>query len=134
MNVFVLEDEIHREPRREIVRILDAAGVQYTFATSCEEAVKLFKPNAYDLLLLDHDMRGFFETPDYPNTGYQFVRWLVTTSQRTKVPIVIHSQNPQGALRMERHLGDCGFQNTVRYPFSSSYTKWLADKFKNFPK
>jgi CheY-like chemotaxis protein len=95
LHVFILEDEIEGY-RHPIVDILKEAGHHLTVATSFPDAKKKFE-GPYDLLLLDHDMMGYYEhDPNHPNTGYQFVKWLVRKEPVPKPEILLHSQNKVG--------------------------------------
>lgn len=73
LRVFILEDEIdgYRHP---IVEALN--GHDLTIAKSKDEGIAKYK-GPYDLMLLDHDMNGQFCNNKHPNTGLQFIKWLV---------------------------------------------------------
>src|ERR1044071_7427164 len=58
LRIFVLEDEIGHYPRNQIREVLKDFNV--TYATNVIEAQLAYK-GPYDLLLLDHDMEGFYE-------------------------------------------------------------------------
>jgi hypothetical protein len=81
MRIFILDDEIHqwRAPLKEALK-----GHDLNIAISCDHAIKVFPLcMPYDLMLLDHDMEGFFEhRVNYPNTGAEFVKWVVNEYQR----------------------------------------------------
>jgi CheY-like chemotaxis protein len=126
MKIFILEDEIHQFPRKQILDILE--GHEVTIATSCEDAKKKYVKGAYDLVLLDHDMRGFFDPSDYPNTGYQFASWLVGLGEvgKQRAPIMLHSQNPTGRRNMYIMLNQTGYV-VAEMPFSNKYLEWLKD-------
>ena len=126
MQVFILEDEIDRYPRNQIK---DVFGVNHnlTIAKSCEEGIKLFPTvfGGYDLILLDHDMEGNYEYRDeYPNTGYQFVKWLVD-KLRPCGEVWLHSHNPVGRKRMRELLEDHGWNIGGEIPFSPKYVEAL---------
>lgn len=129
MNIFILEDEIDKYPRNQLKTTLVAHDL--TIAKSCDEAVDLYAMNApYDLLLLDHDMEGNYEyRPDYPNTGYQFVKWLVgVVGPDDKRPqVIIHSFNTVGARNMRLLLEDHGFDVT-ECPFGLAYIRQLKEQ------
>ena len=93
MQIFILEDEIDQYPREQLKQVLKKH--ELTIAKSCDEAIEKFC-GPYDLLLLDHDMEGNYEyRPEYPNTGYQFVRWLMEWWADEKKPqVILHSHNP----------------------------------------
>jgi CheY-like chemotaxis protein len=122
MRIFILEDEIGHYPRNQILSAL--AKHELTVATSCPDAKKKYD-GPYDLLLLDHDMEGNYEyRPDYPNTGHQFVKWLVEQDPVPKPEVVLHSQNPVGRTNMRQLLEEHGFSVT-EFPFGPEYVKGL---------
>lgn len=130
MKIFILEDEIDREPRIGIVRAL--ARHELHLARCKDEAIDLYPKHApYDLLLLDHDMRGYFDDSNYHNTGFQFVMWLThfNHSLGAKLPgVILHSQNCLGRSNMERVLTKHGYQVSEQ-PFCPSYIKLLKDVY-----
>src|SRR5690242_9390526 len=105
-NIFVLEDEIDRYPREQIKMALH--GHNLTIARNVPEAKELFV-GPYDLILLDHDMEGFYEKSDHPNTGYQFCKWLVDAKCSPKPQVILHSHNPVGRKNMRLLLEEYGF-------------------------
>lgn len=126
MKIFVLEDEIGRYPRIQIVEALK--GHDLTIATSCDEAkAKYTQSGPFGLLLLDHDLEGNYELrPDYPNTGLQFVKFLATFEQAGPKPqVYIHSWNNVGARNMQNHLLDHNWPIVERVPFGMDYVKAL---------
>lgn len=127
MKIFILEDEIHQWPRKQILEALK--GHDLTIATSCDEAKSKYKPNTYDLLLLDHDMRGFFDASDFPNTGFQFVLWLLSQNEQDKKrpQVMLHSQNPTGRRNMYLTLQQAGY-TVGQMAFSGVYVDWLRTK------
>lgn len=133
LKVFVLEDEIDRYPRNQILAAL--VGHTVTVARNVPEAKRVYK-GGYDLLLLDHDMEGFFEDPEanHGNTGTAFVRWLVQRWRDQTSPldedelpdVILHSQNPSGRKEMSLTLRDAG-ADVQQVPFSPDYVKALRD-------
>jgi hypothetical protein len=74
MRIFILEDEIQGY-RSGILSAL--SGHDLTVATSIPSAVSLYAAKyPFDLLLLDHDMHGFYEPAGSKGTGSEFVSWL----------------------------------------------------------
>lgn len=122
--IFILEDEIGRWPRCQILHALE--GHEVTFATSVPEAKTTYKGH-YDLLLLDHDMEGFYEDPSaaHGNTGTAFVNWLVDQHLKLPQQIILHSQNPVGRKAMRERLADVGYTNVDECPFGPAYIKHL---------
>ena len=132
MKIFILEDEIDRYPREQLKTVLKKHTL--TIAKSCDEAIKKFPTDGpYDLMLLDHDMEGDYEyRPEYPNTGYQFCKWLVKYVEHAyedvKFPqVILHSHNPTGRQRMRRLLEDHGF-SVDECRFGTDYVKQLKEQ------
>ncbi len=125
MKAFLLEDEIHFAPRNLILEAL--LGHNLTIAKSVGEAKRLYSPS-YDLLLLDHDMEGHFELSSHPNTGFQFVKWLVYNHNYPKAPVILNSQNPTGRGNMRglllRHKWE-----VEEHPFSMGYVNLLDARY-----
>jgi CheY-like chemotaxis protein len=108
-------------PRSAILEALSAH--ELTIARSAYEAIDAYT-GGYDLLLLDHDMRGIWgESEDYQNTGFQFVKWL-TAQGHKPVPTILHSHFPEGRRRMRAVLELHGF-DCREIPFSLEYVKYL---------
>lgn len=105
LKVFILEDEIDSYPRNQFKDVFKNHDV--TYAKSCQEAIDTYKGD-YDCICLDHDMEGNYEyRPEYPNTGYQFVKWLVAqVFPGNKPEVLLHSQNPVGRGNMSKLLED----------------------------
>lgn len=127
MRIFILEDEINQWPRNQILEILKDHDL--TIATSCDEAKAKYVKGGYDLILLDHDMRGFFDASDFPNCGYQFVEWLISQGEvgKQRAPIMLHSQNPTGRRNMYIALDQSGY-TVAQMPFSNAYLAWLKGR------
>jgi CheY-like chemotaxis protein len=126
LNIFILEDEIDSYPRNQLKDVLK--GHNLTIAKSFPEAKKKFH-GPYDLLLLDHDMEGFYElNPSHPNTGHQFVKWMVLQEPVPKPPVILHSQNHIGRKNMSGVLHDHGF-TFQEVPFGPPYIKALKEQY-----
>lgn len=123
MRCFILDDEIGVEPRKGIIRALEPRH-ELTVVKSCKDAKAIYKPG-YDLLLLDHDMRGYFDPSDHPSTAYHFVKLMVLLFHPKKPRIILHSQNPDGRRNMLKVFHDHGFQNVDEWAFAPSYVKFL---------
>lgn len=134
MRIFVFDDEVHiggLDQRDDLKKVL--AGHELTFATTPDEAIKVYT-GEYDLMLLDHDMEGFPEhRMDYPNTGFKFVQWL-TQKEVMKVhpvnkpQVILHSHNHKGRARMMHLLNLAGF-HVAEMPYSHKYIQFLKDSF-----
>jgi CheY-like chemotaxis protein len=134
MRVFVLEDEIYGFRRPLLYALVGATST--TVATSREEAEASWQGfNAYDLVLLDHDMRGVFDSSEHPNTGHQFLSWALSREYPdgpevdgvrglpARIPkVILHSQNDVGRRNMRNLLLAYGIVpeefpfHTIRYP------------------
>jgi len=131
MHIFILDDEINSGGLSNRSNLKDILGRHnLTLATSCAEAEKVYKTGTYDLLLLDHDMEGFFETTkDHPNTGLQFCKWLVKNEPKAhRPPDLIHSHNPYGKRAMRLLLEDYGFKAEEHF-YGRAYEKALEEQF-----
>jgi len=129
MRIFILEDEIHKYPRNTILEVLN--GHELTITTNSFDARKFYKPSQYDLLLLDHDMRGYYDDSEYENTGYQFVKALVNIELGIVIPkpkVILHSQNEDGRRKMGSLLAQHKF-SVAEFPFGSSYVAYLKSAF-----
>lgn len=124
MRFLILEDEIDFYPRKAMKEILKHHDL--TIAKNVDEAKRLFTP-PYDVMLLDHDMRGFHDNSDYHNTGFQFCVWLVSQNH-PKVPVHIHSQNSVGKRNMSVLLMKNGW-NVKEHYFGSEYKEFLIHTY-----
>lgn len=130
MKIFILEDEVDFYPRIQLRQVLEKKH-ELTIARSCDDAIEKFS-GPYDLLLLDHDMEGNYEyRPEYPNTGYQFLKWLVENMETffdgIDLPhVILHSHNPVGRKRMKGLLEGQGFV-VAEHRFGPDYVKHLRE-------
>lgn len=125
MKIFILEDEIGKYPRNEIIKVLE--GHQVTVATNIYDAAKIYKAGTYHLLLLDHDMHGYYQSPEEEDTGHQFVKWLVNQELgivQPKPPVILHSQNQEARRAMASLLFSHKFR-VMEKPFGQDYINYL---------
>lgn len=132
LKIFILDDELFTggyEKRDRLLPALDGKGHKITVALSCEEAKLKFEP-PYDLMLLDHDMEGIYEHRDsHPNTGFQFVKWMIQQGLKKPLPqIILHSVNARNRGRMRALLEPEGF-HVVEMPFNTQYVNFLKETF-----
>lgn len=133
MKIFILEDEIYKFPRNQILKALE--GHELTVARSVEEAKLKFPQNyPYDLFLFDHDMRGFYESSFVPHSGYQFVVWMCKHFRKHKNEVLIHSHNSEGRRNIAVLLRSAGFRDITEYSFNQDYVEYLYKRFGNGPK
>lgn len=122
MRVFILEDD----QVRHIGFMGALIGHEVTLCDSVLKAKEAFKP-PYDVILLDHDLGGqqmVDSTED--NTGYQFCVFL-TEHNNWSLDIsiaVVHSYNPEGAMKMCAMLKDDGYK-VIRTPYGPKLLQWL---------
>lgn len=123
--IFILEDEIdgYRHPIRDI---LVKGGHHLTICKSVPDAKRMFE-GPYDLLLLDHDMAGFYEKSSHPNTGFQFVKWLIEQDPKPKPEVVCHSQNTVGRQNMVSLLAQHGY-DVSECAYGTEYLKQLREQ------
>jgi hypothetical protein len=131
VRIFILEDEIDWAPRNQLKEVLKKHDL--TLARSCPDAIANYKSGTYDLLLLDHDMEGKFESPEHPNTGTQFVKWLVLNDtpildKETPRLVILHSHNVDGKKNMKALLEQAGWSVISSY-FDSKYVKAIMADF-----
>jgi hypothetical protein len=123
--IFILEDEIDTYPRNQIPAIF--ADHTMVLARSREEAGNIWIGN-YDLMLFDHDMRGFFDPSTYPNTGYMFLANLCqsrgTINQLKHGIVMLHSQNTEGRQNMSDLLTKHAIPHESHF-FGPSYLQRL---------
>lgn len=126
MRIFILEDEAHRYPRNEIVKVLKHHKI--TLCVNSYDARADYRPDVYDLLLLDHDMRGCYDDPGFHDTGFQFVKHLVELKHKVKPDVILHSQNDKGRRAMKELLLEHKFHVRDFY-FGPDYLKYLKETF-----
>lgn len=115
--LFILEDD----PRR-MEKVYKKFGkfLVITHAEDVETAKRLFVKNEYyDYIFLDHDLGGeVFVDSINENTGYSFTKFMVKQQKNFRYgTIVLHSQNPVGAMNMKNALEDALFPRVFVIPF-----------------
>lgn len=116
MKIFVLEDNLQRiEQFRDYFATY---RLMANYATSVQNAIRMFPRVNPDVVFLDHDLGGqVYVDSDEPNTGYQFVKWLKENDPKWRArSYVVHSMNPVGVDNMIEELGDEP-KNLWRIPF-----------------
>lgn len=86
----------------------------FTTVASVEEFIELMKKSEnIEKISLDHDLGQ-----GYP-TGTDAAQYLVDWSSNLNyIPVIIHSQNPVGAVRMETMLRNAGY-TVYRKPYKA---------------
>jgi hypothetical protein len=73
--------------------------------------------NEFPVMFLDHDLDArMWVNSEEENTGYQFVKLLVSNDIQKNSLIYIHSSNPIGANQMLNYLKDNGYDG-IWYPY-----------------
>lgn len=99
MDILVLDDDVRRH--RQFVRGLLNHNV--TVVVTSEEAIAALKRKKWDVVFLDHDLKGVPEDPG-PGTGYEVAEWLAQNPDRQPPQIFIHTFNPSAAVKMRQAL------------------------------
>lgn len=77
---------------------------------SAAECISELGKQNFDLVFLDHDLRGIhFDDPDNENSGSEVVRWIVAYKPTVK-EFVVHSYNHVQAPKMVKNLIDAGYK------------------------
>lgn len=106
------DDNRHRKIRPHLIGCQKIVQVK-----TATEAISALKCYEFDIVFLDHDLGGeIFVSSDRPDTG-MFVAKVIALS-RLEIPlIVIHSCNPDGAVRMHDVLKSAKY-NVELLPFT----------------
>ena len=107
ISVFVLDDDTrrHRWFRKKFV------GDDLDIVETVEEAKELLSENMYDAIFLDHDLlpHHYEGELDDEMTGFAVARWLNENKMINRAAtVIIHTRNPDGALRMVEELQESG--------------------------
>lgn len=114
MKLLILEDSIHRQ---EIFKELFKHQTLF-IVDNVEDAVKTLSWNKIDMFFLDHDLDNkVYVDSNCENTGYSFVKKLVTYPEYKNTLVYVHSLNPIGANRMINYLLDNDY-NGFWMPFN----------------
>ena len=96
MKIFCLDDSYSRH----VLFRKKFPNDNIIFAISAQEAIGILSEDmSWNLICLDHDLGNeIYVNSDEPNTGYQVAKFLAT--KNPKCPIVVHSSNYWGAMKM----------------------------------
>ena len=96
MKIFCLEDNYDRH----VLFRKKFPNDNIIFAISAQEAINILAEDmSWDLICLDHDLGNeVYVDSDESNSGYQVAKFLAT--KNPKCPIVIHSSNYWGAMKI----------------------------------
>jgi len=107
MRILVLEDNLER------IEFFTRVYKNHELII-CEKISQAQLAVAYgeiDIFFLDHDLEpNNFEGIDKCNTGYDFVKWIVSQHYQKHALYYIHSCNPVGAQIMVNLLKDNGYE------------------------
>lgn len=123
MRTFILEDD-----SRRMDGFNQVLGYDLTVAKDVRRAKKLFRRGEpFDLILLDHDLgESDYKDPSREsNNGTEFAKWLAS-SRTPQGEVIIHSYNPDGAMRMYHTLSPAHWKVTC-LPFGPALLKYLGN-------
>ncbi|GAB5493630.1 MAG: hypothetical protein Phog2KO_38450 [Phototrophicaceae bacterium] len=76
-----------------------------TVCTHAKSAKKALKKAQFDIIFLDHDLRGYPEDPESDNCGSEIAHYII--AREIGCPhIILHTENPIGREAMEDILLD----------------------------
>jgi CheY-like chemotaxis protein len=106
------------DPRRHnaFSKMCQEFGVTACMVSTVTQAISALNTWSFDCIFLDHDL----DITDPEETGQavaEFIALHLAFDWRPSA-VVIHSHNPEGAIRMEQILQDGNFHNVKRLPFS----------------
>ena len=107
MNILLLEDNPHR------IKFFKNGLKQHhlTICGHASAAKKVLKKQRFDIIFLDHDLRGKPEDPESLNCGTEVARYIV--DYEIECPhIILHTENPIGRDAMEILLD---YSQTIPY-------------------
>jgi hypothetical protein len=136
--IFVLDDEIRDEPgytggyENRVILLEALKGHDLTIALTVEEAKAKWGDGRWDFVCLDHDLGGYPERTNHPNTGTAFLKWLLKEPLPLPLVVFLHSVNPPGRGSMVGLIRDYQRQfpkaPEIRWqetPFSQAYVQAL---------
>lgn len=96
MNILLLEDN----PRRIKIFKAGLKNHKLTICGHAKSAKKALKTQSFDIIFLDHDLRGKPEDPDSDNCGSEVARFIVDRDIACE-HIILHTENDRGRAVME---------------------------------
>jgi hypothetical protein len=115
-NFLFLDDNVDRHVAFDMMTI--GCNVKHVW-TADECILALMSDDPYDCVFLDHDLGGKVFVTEEKGSGSEVARFIGRSLQHDHYPrlIIIHSWNPEGALRMENYIRESGIP-CRRVPFS----------------
>ena len=126
--ILIVEDD---NARVKQIRSWLPADVRLVHAGSAGRALGILQRdrNAYDGIMLDHDLLGQIATDmDFFLSGTNVVK-AVMTNISPDIPILVHSMNPADAPKMVQALSKSGFSVTL-LPMSEMTEETLSEWIK----
>lgn len=112
-----LDDNVDRHVAFDMMTI--GCDVKHVW-TSDECISALSGDPPYDCVFLDHDLGGKYFVTEEKGSGSEVASFIGSDLERSSYPkmIVIHSWNPDGAIRMQRYISSTGIPcNRIRFSF-----------------
>jgi hypothetical protein len=130
LRLLIVEDDPVRE---QTLRTWLPADVRPVVARSAGRApgiLRLDPGRVYAGIVLDHDLQGQVASEADPFLSDQDVVRAIIRYASPEVPVLVHSMNTQGSLRMVHVLAQAGFEVT-KIPMEAltqaSFLAWLQD-------
>jgi CheY-like chemotaxis protein len=121
MRILFLDDN---EDRHNVFR-RNTIGIPSDRPYDAQEAIELLSDEStqYDIIFLDHDLNHETENQlnDNEEDGRFVAKHLATLGRYKETPVILHSLNQNGRLRMFDILSGAGFSNIVLMPFAWEY-------------
>jgi CheY-like chemotaxis protein len=107
MNILILEDSAHR------IVWFKAALKEHKliFCAHARAGKQALRKNQFDLIFLDHDLKGEPVDPESENSGCEVARYIA--EHEIESMVIIHSENPLGSDAMAAIL-----ENSHVIPYS----------------
>lgn len=107
MKKLVLDDDKSRMAKFFLAK---KQGEELRQVWGAEECIQDLKSEEWDLVSLDHDLRGQpYDDPTEENSGSEVVRWIVANKPKVK-EFVVHSYNFKAAPSMVKALQEAGYK------------------------
>lgn len=123
VHIFILEDLWQRYSS---LKKQTQGKVTITWVKDNHEAIKKFEKekNKIGMMLIDHDLGETKYSQD--DSTREFVEWLAKNHKGFKVPTIIHSLNPRGALYLKYVLQQANYPKVYQVPFE--YIKFSIEE------
>lgn len=114
IHIFILEDSYERI--WSLKKMIEGKAT-VTWVKDNVDAMKRFQQekSKIGLLMIDHDLGHTKYSND--DTTVEFVQWLAQNHRGYRVPTIIHSLNPRGAMFLKYTLQQANFPKVYQTPF-----------------